>query len=656
MKKNIFKKIASIALALAMILNIMPNVSVGAEEYVYVQMNVPYEDFYDSYEATDVAIWDVDGEVDAVSTATTSKFKGTTGLAKGTYNNDKYILGVTIPVAVNQDDLDKIEVTANNDYAYTVLDETPEYYSVMSIDDGEYSFAPMQSSKDSTDYLSIKNMTTTGGYGDYQITLGGFNLKDPVGVKIGEDRYEPFTIYGVLVNTDSDSFGMTCLENIWLGTKVPEVEVAWSTLNGQGLRRAHGRGDEYYQFDCNGDTITSVDVITDRGVYSIPCNVELSKYYEGDKSGLKTSIKNNEAALNITGIPSDLADVKVSVSGGLATDVVPVDGKVALAKLPEDGVNYKVTISSSNFAGITTTVSTPITDSQISQLNKWIAKGEEALNKTYNDDLAEHVTESKDMVEKKTATSYEANQLIDEMIQKVKNTYDSYSIEASIVGNKLSITSSIDLSLLDNASYSVSFRKGKGSSVLTSGMLTSGDIILSEIPEVGTEYTVTVVSDNYQDSKVTVVAAEGEIVTTQEQTTEVLITEQTTEVLTTEQTTNVATTVAASSVETTQTVVGKTAVKKVNSKKKSAKKLTVKLKKVDGANGYEIRIYTSKSNASKNKKVLVKKNTTKLSYTVKSAKLKNKKNLFVRARAYKNTSGTKIYGALSNIKKVKVTK
>ena len=46
----------------------------------------------------------VESGVDAVSTATTNKFKGTTGLAKGTYNNGKYIMGVTIPVEVSAED------------------------------------------------------------------------------------------------------------------------------------------------------------------------------------------------------------------------------------------------------------------------------------------------------------------------------------------------------------------------------------------------------------------------------------------------------------------------------------------------------------------------------------------------------------------------
>ena len=42
----------------------------------YVMMNVPYRVFYAPYDLTDMAVWEVEDGIDAVSTATTSKFKG----------------------------------------------------------------------------------------------------------------------------------------------------------------------------------------------------------------------------------------------------------------------------------------------------------------------------------------------------------------------------------------------------------------------------------------------------------------------------------------------------------------------------------------------------------------------------------------------------
>lgn len=99
-------------------------------------------------------------------------------------------------------------------------------------------------------------------------------------------------------------------------------------------------------------------------------------------------------------------------------------------------------------------------------------------------------------------------------------------------------------------------------------------------------------------------------------------------------------------------------IKKVT-KKKSAKNIKVVLKKkLTSANGYQVYVYKTKKNAKKNRKPIakltVKKN--KKSFTVKSAKIKNKKTLFVRIRGYQTIDGTKHYGQWSAVKKIKIKK
>ena len=91
-------------------------------------------------------------------------------------------------------------------------------------------------------------------------------------------------------------------------------------------------------------------------------------------------------------------------------------------------------------------------------------------------------------------------------------------------------------------------------------------------------------------------------------------------------------------------------------KKKSAKKLTVKIKKLSGVKGYEVRVYKSKKNAKKNKKAIVKKfiNKNKAKLVIKSKKLKGKKKLFARVRAKKIDCGQTVFGAWSKPKKVKI--
>lgn len=98
-------------------------------------------------------------------------------------------------------------------------------------------------------------------------------------------------------------------------------------------------------------------------------------------------------------------------------------------------------------------------------------------------------------------------------------------------------------------------------------------------------------------------------------------------------------------------------IKKISTKKKSAKKVKISLKKTKRAKGYQIAIYKTKKRAKKNKKALVKKIVKKRKVTIKSKKLKNKKKLFVRARAYVlDANGKKVYGKWSKIKKVKIKK
>lgn len=93
-------------------------------------------------------------------------------------------------------------------------------------------------------------------------------------------------------------------------------------------------------------------------------------------------------------------------------------------------------------------------------------------------------------------------------------------------------------------------------------------------------------------------------------------------------------------------------------KKIKGKKVTIKLSKKlqKEAVGIVIRVYDSKSDANKiNKNYLAKKftiNNRKI-YTITSKKLKDKKNIYVRVRAYRIVDGVKKYGKWSTVKKVK---
>ena len=88
-----------------------------------------------------------------------------------------------------------------------------------------------------------------------------------------------------------------------------------------------------------------------------------------------------------------------------------------------------------------------------------------------------------------------------------------------------------------------------------------------------------------------------------------------------------------------------------SAKNSKSKKILLKYKKISGAKGYEISYSTNK----KFKKAVTKKNTAKTSYTI--SKLKKGKTYYVRIRAYKmDSTGKKVYGKYSSVKKVKISK
>ena len=88
-----------------------------------------------------------------------------------------------------------------------------------------------------------------------------------------------------------------------------------------------------------------------------------------------------------------------------------------------------------------------------------------------------------------------------------------------------------------------------------------------------------------------------------------------------------------------------------SAKNSKSKQILLKYKKVSDAKGYEISYSTDK----KFKKAVTKKNTAKTSYTI--SKLKKGKIYYVRIRAYKmDSTGKKVYGKYSSMKKVKVSK
>lgn len=91
--------------------------------------------------------------------------------------------------------------------------------------------------------------------------------------------------------------------------------------------------------------------------------------------------------------------------------------------------------------------------------------------------------------------------------------------------------------------------------------------------------------------------------------------------------------------------VPKASIKKLKNQK--GKKVKITIKKVSNVKGYQI-IYANNKKFKKVSKIT----TTKTSLTIK--KLKKNKTYYIKVRAYKkDTSGKKVFGAYSSVKKIK---
>ncbi len=389
----------------------------GSEDYTYVMMNIPYGDFYSSES--------VDEYYDAVSTATTTKFAGTTGLAKGTYNDGTDICGVVYPVAINTavyEELKSSTLTENDDYYISeVLDSEPAAYKVVSYADEKYTFSAVTGATGDSSTLSLGEASTSSSYGDYMFELAGVLTADSV--TIGETT--GITIGGIIL-TDSDgkTYGMGMLENLWIGTRVTNAEIAISVPEGNG-KTNHG-GQAFKTFNLNGKTITSVKLITDVGIYTIEGNLTLPEYYSGEE---ETTAEITDATTLKISVPSAFTNPKVSVyytsgrtSYYVAQDAEITDGTVALDGVLETETKYTVSISSDNYAPKTLSVTygTPVselmTDAQKETLNELIATGSVLVSGDASlTQLAAHIAEAETLLANEEATADEADELIGEL-------------------------------------------------------------------------------------------------------------------------------------------------------------------------------------------------------------------------------------------------
>ena len=322
----------------------------ATEQFAYVIMNVPYDDFYKAEGVTAV-----DG-VDAVTSATMKKSRMNTadGLTAGTYyktaedEKSDAIRGVVCTVRVAKSDLAKLNasLTEHDDYYYTTLDSVPENYKELAIGkDGSYSFGKTTAAVD-TETLKDTTVTfkTSSKYGDYQMKFSTNVLE-----KIGR-------AYGATVTTtDGTSYAMRSLENVWNGKS---LELAWSV---GFTTTAHGNplvSDDYVSM--MGKTIKSVAFYTvDGKIYSLDCEQYVPVKFATENFAVENALADSgSTSVEMKDFPKDYeAEYKVTDAKGNEMEGASVkDGKISWTGTPATG-KYTLTVSdkSGKYASFSTT-------------------------------------------------------------------------------------------------------------------------------------------------------------------------------------------------------------------------------------------------------------------------------------------------------------
>ncbi len=106
----------------------------------------------------------------------------------------------------------------------------------------------------------------------------------------------------------------------------------------------------------------------------------------------------------------------------------------------------------------------------------------------------------------------------------------------------------------------------------------------------------------------------------------------------------------------TSSGLSKATIKKVDKKKKSAKKLKLKVNKVEGAQGYMVSVFKSEDKANAATDSIIDSFSKKAKISINDKNIASKKKLFVRVRAYKITGNQMLFGDWSDVVKVKITK
>jgi len=302
--------------------------------YIYGTMEIPYSEFFKA-EFADAKNSDV--EVDAVSSATTSKWKmnqtgsvgedGTWtngGLVAGTFyaegeNGGGQILGVVYPVAITQADLDAL---GENNYNFTALETEPTAYKKVTVSNGTAFFSELVDTDGAVEVGGAVTLQTQTKYGDYQLKV--------------ENAPKDADTYGAIVKTtDGNYYALRALENIWRNG-----EYVWSVGY---VTETHGNNtDNPDYYSSNGATIDSFTIITLDGYRTISnLNLYLPEIFTAGVEVENGNSGTGSVTADISAFPTDYA-ISATVEEGFTVDGGTIAYENAQPK------SYTVTYSDTN--------------------------------------------------------------------------------------------------------------------------------------------------------------------------------------------------------------------------------------------------------------------------------------------------------------------
>ncbi|MFR9000170.1 MAG: penicillin-binding Tp47 domain C-containing protein [Anaerobutyricum soehngenii] len=290
------------------------------DKYVYGTANLSYADFYygelnDVKEDTTLdltsdkaASYRESGMYDAVSSATTNKYKS---FFSSTYSEDNTngqggsIIGikdVNIAVPTSLYENAKKAISDNKECSNKLLeiissmklsDTTPSEYKILN-GDGTLTAMKSEVTEDTSDTLTIK---TQSSYGQYEVDpvtsenspLSNLSAKDSLLGIIVEDK-------------DGNKYGMEHLENIWVGGKF-----AFAVTD--GFKEKHGNTIDYKRHEAlQGKTIKKVTYLVKDGA-DIVINTNLKCKTLAGSDSIKATANDNfkdgaTVSVDTTAVPS----------------------------------------------------------------------------------------------------------------------------------------------------------------------------------------------------------------------------------------------------------------------------------------------------------------------------------------------------------------